>query len=297
MVWLAYAGMCAIWGTTWLVIKVGLQYLPPVTGAGFRFILAGIFLYAIAALRRRAALPRSRQWKLVVILAAFLFGLNYVLTYTAEVRLDSGLVAVLFGTLPFFVFGLGRLVAHERTTPRVWIGAVVAFGGVAIISLGGQISASPLYALAAIGAAASAAFANLYYKRHSSDDPLVVLPPAMLLSGAVMALGGSAFERVHWTSAFASQSLAAVAYLAILGSGIAFFLNMYVLQRVPAWVVGLSALVIPVIAVAVGVAFGGEHFTARELLGSATVIAGIAVALSQPMKPETRADRLDTTTA
>lgn len=297
MVWLAYAGMCAIWGTTWLVIKVGLQYLPPVTGAGLRFILAGVFLYAIAALRRRAALPRSRQWKLVVVLAAFLFGLNYVLTYTAEVRLDSGLVAVLFGTLPFFVFGLGKLVAHERTTPRVWIGAVVAFGGVAIISLGGQVSASPLYALAAIGAAASAAFANLYYKRHSSDDPLVVLPPAMLLSGAVMALGGSAFERVHWTSAFASQSLAAVAYLAILGSGIAFFLNMYVLQRVPAWVVGLSALVIPVIAVAVGVAFGGEHFTACELFGSATVIAGIAVALSQPMTPETRADRLDTTRA
>lgn len=297
MVWLAYAGMCAIWGTTWLVIKVGLHYLPPIAGAGIRFMLAGAFLYGIAALRGRVQLPKAREWKLVAMLAAFLFGINYILTYTAEVKLDSGLVAVLFGTLPFFVFGLGQVVAHERTTPRIWFGALVAFAGVAIISLGGQVSASPLNALAAIGASASAAFGNLYYKRHSGVAPIVVLPPAMLLSGLVMTPIGIAMEPVRWSTAFAPESLAALAYLAILGSGIAFFLNMYVLQRMPTWIVGLSALVIPVIAVAVGVAVGGEHFTSRELLGSAAVVAGIAVALWRPKKVAARAETLDTTAA
>lgn len=299
MVWLAYAGMCAIWGTTWLAIKVGLQYLPPITGAGIRFIIAGLVLFAVAAARREFRAPREMPWKLIAMLAIFLFGFNYMCTYTAEVRLDSGLVAVLFGTLPFFMFGMGALVANERTTPRIWLGALIAFAGVAVISIGGQVSGSPLNALAAIAAAASAAFANLYYKRHSSDAPLIVLPPAMLLSGVVMTVLGSLFESVRWSHAFVPQSLGALAYLAILGSGIAFFLNMYVLQRLPAWVVGLSALVIPVIAVAVGVGVGGEHLTMRELVGSATVVIGVAVALTRrrettspvSMDAETNADR------
>jgi drug/metabolite transporter (DMT)-like permease len=281
MVWLAYAGMCAIWGTTWLVIKVGLQYLPPFTGVGLRFVLAGLFLYGLALVAGKLRPVREMPWNLILVLATLLFGLNYLLTYTAETRLDSGLVAVLFGTLPFFMFGFGQAIAHEKTTPRIWLGAAVAFIGVAIISLGGQVSASPLYALAAIGAAASSAIANLYAKRHSHHEPLVTLPPAMLGSGIVITLLGIATEHVNWAQAFVPRSLAALAYLAILGSGIAFFFNLYTLKHLPAWVVGLTSLIIPVIAVAVGVALGGEHFTAREALGSAAVIAGMWIALSQ----------------
>ena len=281
MVWLAYAGMCAIWGTTWLVIKVGLHYLPPITGVGFRFIIAGLFLYAIAAARRELRPLRDVPWKLALVLAVTLFGLNYVLTYTAETRLDSGLVAVLFATLPFFMFGFGQAVAHEKTTPRIWTGAIVAFAGVATISIGGQVSGSPLYALAAIAAAASAAFANLYAKRHSHHAPLLTLPPSMLIAGITLTTVGIATEHVNWSSAFVPRSIAALAYLSILGSGIAFFLNLWVLQRLQAWIVGLTSLIIPVIAVVVGVLLGGEHFTPRELLGSIVVGFGMWIALSQ----------------
>ena len=278
---LAYAGMCAIWGTTWLVIKVSLAYIPPITGVGMRFLLAGLMLYAIAAMRKELRPLREMPWKLIGVLAIFLFGLNYILTYTSETRLDSGLVAVLFGTLPFFMFGLGHILVNERTTPRIWIGALIAFVGVGAISLASQVQGAPLFALCAIGAAAISAFANVYAKRHARHAPLLTLPPAMVLAGVAVGLGGLFTEHPDWSRAFALPSIGALLYLSLLGSGVAFFLNMWLLQRIEAWIVGLSSLVTPVLAVAVGVLLGGEHFTLREIGGSLLVILGIWVALSQ----------------
>lgn len=274
----AYCAMCAIWGTTWLAIKLSLHYIPPMAGVGLRFIIAGAAMYGVAV--ASGSVREARPWKLIAVLAVFLFGLNYILTYTAETRLDSGLVAVLFGTLPFFVFAFGHVLANERTTPRIWIGAVVAFAGVAAISLGGQVQGSPLFALAAIGAAAASAFANVYARRHAGYSPLVTLPPAMLSSGICIFLLGLATERVSWPLAASPPSVATLLYLAILGSSIPFFLNLWLLQRIPVWIVGLSSLVIPVIAVAVGIVLGGEVFTWRELFGSFLVLAGMWVALT-----------------
>lgn len=282
----AYAGMCAIWGTTWLGIKVSLHFIPPFTAVGLRFAIAALFLYAVAALR-----PAARQagaakppfpWKLVIVLAVCFFGLNYMLTYLAETRLDSGLVAVLFGTLPFFVFAFAHVLVGERTTLATWIGALVAFAGVATISLGGQVRGSPLFALAAIGAAAVSAFGNVYAKRHSQHDPLRTLPPSMLIAGLGVGAFGLVVERTNWALAFAPQSIAALLYLAVLGSGVAFFLNLWVLHRISAGIVALSSLIIPVVAVLVGIFAGGEVFTWRELGGSALVIAGVWLALRQP---------------
>jgi drug/metabolite transporter (DMT)-like permease len=279
---LAYAFMCSIWGTTWLAIKVSLQYLPPVAGAGLRFVIAGLIVYAVAAARRETRPFKELPWRLIVLLAIFLFGLNYILTYTAETRLSSGLVAVLFGTLPFFTFAFGHYLIGERTTARTWIGALAAFAGVAVISLAGDVRGSFWFALAAVGAAASAGFANVYAKRHSTASPMVVLPPAMLLSGILMTLSGLVVERPNLAHAFALPSIGALLYLAVLGSSIAFFLNLWLLQRIEAWIVGLSALIIPVIAVVVGVVLGGEAFGSRDVIGAALVIAGVWIALTRP---------------
>jgi drug/metabolite transporter (DMT)-like permease len=276
----AYAAMCLIWGTTWYGIRVSLEYVPPIAGAGLRFLLAGLALYAVAAWRGRLTPPARLPWKLVLVFAAFLFGLNYILTYTSETRLDSGLVSVLFGTMPFFVFALGAL-AGEQTTPLIWAGAVVAFAGVAVISLGGEVRGSPLYALGVIAAAASSAFANVYAKRHSGHDPLVTLPPAMLIAGVTMTVIGAFAQPVVWTRALSLPSLEAILYLALFGSGIAFFLNIWVIKHIPVWIVGLSSLIIPIIAVFVGAFAGGEHVTLREICGTLLVIGGVGIALLQ----------------
>lgn len=277
----AYGLMCAIWGTTWLGIKVSMEYLHPLQAAGLRFIIAGLLMFGFALAQHRMRPLHEVPWKLVLVLATFLFGLNYVLTYTAETHVSSGLTAVLFGVLPFFMFGLGHYLIRERTTPLTWLGATLAFGGVAVISLQADMHGSIWFALAAVGAALSSAFANVYAKRHAHHDALVTLPPSMLLAGIVVAAIGFSSEPLDVQRAFSAASWGALLYLAVAGSGIAFFLNMWLLQRIAAWKVGMSSLIIPVIAVAVGVLVGGEHFGARELLGAALVIAGVSVAMSK----------------
>ncbi|HEY9180614.1 MAG TPA: EamA family transporter [Candidatus Baltobacteraceae bacterium] len=282
LIFSAYALMCSIWGTTWFGIKISLQYVPPMAGAGLRFIIAGLATYAIALAMRKTLPVRRMPWKLIAVLAVFLFGLNYILTYTAETHVSSGLTAVLFGVLPFFMFGMGHYLVGERTTMLTWLGALLAFAGVAVISLAAGVHGSVWYALAAIAAAASSAFANVYAKRHAHNDPLVTLPPSMLLAGIVVAVLGFATEHPDTHRVFSLPSWGALLYLAIAGSGIAFFLNLWLLQRIKAWIVGMSSLIIPVIAVAVGVVFGGETFGPRELIGAALVIAGVWLALSRP---------------
>ena len=278
---IAYAVMCAIWGTTWLAIKIGLQALPPITGAGVRFLVAAIFLGLV-----RYAMPGVRgtkaPWRTILVLAATLFGGNYALTYYAETGIASGLVAVLFGTFPFWVFAIGAVLLGERFTVTAVLGAVLALVGVAAISIGSDVHGSLPFVLAALGAAAVSAFANVELKRHAATDPFRTLPPAMLIAGVTMTALGAIFERPDWARGTQPASIEAVLYLAVLGSGVAFFLNHWLLQRLATWVVGLSSLIVPVIAVTVGALLGGEAFGVKELFGAALVIAGVWLALRSP---------------
>jgi len=279
----AYAATVLIWGTTWLGIKVSLVSIPPVTGAGLRFILAGLALYAVAFALRIDLREAAPPWRLIAVLALTMFGLNYALTYLAETHLASGLVAVLFGTMPFFIFGFAHAMVGERANRATIAGALLAFAGVATISLVGNGRGDVLYVVAALIASASSGFANVYLKRYAASEPFATLPPAMLLAGAGLTASGLAFEHLDAARALAPVSLVALAYLALCGSALAFYLNHWLLQRITSGAMGLSALIIPAIAVAVGAFAGGERLSARDGLGALLVIAGIWIALGRPL--------------
>ena len=275
----AYATCVLVWSTTWLAIKIALHGFPSVFGAGVRFVLASAVLYGIGAILRVDLRRNAPPWHLVFVLALTMFGLNYALTYVAETHLASGLVAVLFGTMPFFIFAFAHAMVGERATRTTIAGALVALGGVALISLAGGVRGDLVYILAAIVASASSGFANVYLKRFASAEPLATLPPAMLLAGCGLIVYGALFERVDLHAALAPAPLAAVAYLAIFGSAIAFYLNHWLLQRIDSGIMGLSALMIPALAVAVGVVFGGEVLGPRDVFGAVLVVAGVWISL------------------
>jgi drug/metabolite transporter (DMT)-like permease len=275
----AYAVMCFIWGTTWLAIKIGLHSIGPLTGVGMRFVFAGAVLYIIAAMRGELRPLRALPWKLIGTLALFTFVLDYSLIYIGETQIESGLVAVLFCTLPFFTFAFSRFMLGEKTPARALAGACIAFAGVAVISISGTIHASIFYSLAVIGAAASAAYANVYTKRYGAIPPLVSLPPAMLLAGVFELAIGLGVEPANWHRAFSPASIGALLYLTVAGTGITFFLLLWLIARLPAGVVGMATLIFPPIALVAGVVFAGEHLAARDIAGSALVLGGMAIAL------------------
>lgn len=276
---LTYGVMCLIWGTTWLAIKIGLHGTGPLTGVGLRFVIAGVLLYGLAALRRELVPLRELPWKLIAVFAFFTFACDYTLLYVGETHVDSGLASVLFGTLPFFTFAFARVLANERISARVAAGSVAAFAGVAVISLSGASHGSLLFSLAPIGAALAAAFATAYAKRYAALTPLTTLPPAMTIAGAGILLAGLLFERTDWHQAVSPASLGALLYLAVAGSCVAFCCMLWLLERLPAGVIAMSSLTFPVIALTVGVLFGGEHVGPREFAGSLLVLLGMTIAL------------------
>jgi len=277
----AYAALVLIWGTTWLAIKWGLAYVPPLQGVGFRYVVAGLAVLLLARVAK-APWPRGADaWKVVIVTAFALFGLNYALIYYSERIITSGLTAVLFGTTPFWIMLFAYLMAGERLTARKVLGSLLALAGVATVSLSGTEHGTLTGIVEVLAAAVLAAFGNVYVKRHQQiSKPLVVIPPAMLISGIVFSALGWLAEP-HDPRTFAPPSLLAIGYLGVFGSSIGFLLNYMLLRRLPATTVGLANLLIPIVAVVVGIAVAGERFTLRDLLGAALVLAGIVLALSR----------------
>jgi drug/metabolite transporter (DMT)-like permease len=280
----AYAAMVSIWGTTWLAIKVALGGVTPIAGAGVRFILAAALMYGVAALLR-VDRRKGAPLHLIVVLAAAMFGIPYALTYFAETHLASGLVAVLFGTVPFFTFALAFVFLRERSGPLVIAGAAIAFSGVALISLSGNVRGDSIFIVATLAASVASAAANVYLKRYAQTEPLVILPPSMLLAGIALTAAGAIFERPDWSAMAATGPLLATLYLAVFGTAIAFYLNHWLLQRISSNAVSLSALMIPGLAVGVGALFGSEHFNLRDLAGGLLVIAGMWLSLQRGRVP------------
>ena len=167
------------WSSTWLVIKIGLRDLPPVSFVALRFVVAILVLLAISIGRARL-LPRSHADYLVLtVTGLFMFGLNYTLLFWAELHVSSGLAAVIQASIPIF----GMIFAHWMLPdePLRWqrlFGALVAIAGVGLIcarllSFNGWLAF--LGGVAITIGAASAAFSNVLLKARK-----IQLAPSML---------------------------------------------------------------------------------------------------------------------
>jgi drug/metabolite transporter (DMT)-like permease len=275
--------LCLIWGSTWLVIKVGYGGLGPFNIAALRFVLAGAIMTALVPVLR-VRWPRGReQWSVVLVVGVFLFALDYGLIYWAEQWLESGITAVLFAVMPI----LTAIAAHvylpeEPMTPRRLGGALVAFLGVVAL-FGDSLRLDPdlLWPMAAIVASAGfAAAASVYAKRHAAAlHPAALNAPAMLVGALLLAAmslatgDGLALPRepTGWW---------AVAYLAVLGSVVTFLIYFHLLKTWKATTMSYIAIITPVIALALGWMLRGERVTLWSLAGGVLVLAGVALAVS-----------------
>lgn len=280
-----FALLCLIWGSTWVVIKVGYGGLGPFNVAALRFLVAGLLMAPLVPLLR-ARWPRGgRQWSVVLMVGAVLFAADYGLIYWGEQWLESGLTAVLFAVMPI----LTAIAAHvylpqDRITPRKLGGALVAFAGVAAL-FGDSLRFDPALLwpmLAIIASAACASVAGVYTKRHGRDiHPAALNAPAMLVGAALLALAslatGDGLALPHQQGAWW-----AIAYLAVMGSVVTFLIFFHLLKRWEATTMSYIAIFTPLVALALGWLVRGERLTPWTGAGTMLVLAGVALALSKP---------------
>ena len=126
--------LCVIWGSTWPIIKIGFDALPPFLSAGSRFLVSGIVLFGLSWLQG-VRLPRSGRAHLGLLGHGIVgIGLSYGVVYWGEQYIPAGLSAVLFATNPLFVLLLAHFVlASEPITLRKLLGVTLGFVGVLFI--------------------------------------------------------------------------------------------------------------------------------------------------------------------
>jgi drug/metabolite transporter (DMT)-like permease len=280
VVWSLYAALVVIWSSTWVVIKIGLEDVPPLLGAGVRFAIAGAgLLIAARALKR----PLRTDAVLATTLAALPFAAAYGLIYWGEQYVPSGLAAVLFGVMPLYSATIASLaLADEPLHARLLAGIAVAIGGLALAfgeSLAlGDAEWALVAAIACALAPLASAVGNVAIKRRGAALDAVVLNGWAMLGGGLLLLAASAPTEDWASAAWTGQALGSIAYLAAVGSALTFVTLTILLRELPAVTVSYITLLLPFGALAFGAALYDERVTAAAVGGALLVASGLAVA-------------------
>src|SRR5450432_2694586 len=276
----AWLTLCVVWSSTWLVIKIGLRDLPPVSFVAWRFVIAILVLLAISIGRTELLPRRGSDYLVLGFTGLLMFAVNYALLFWAELHVSSGIAAVIQASIPIF----GMVFAHWMLPeePLRWqrlAGALVAILGVALICARLLSFNGWLAFLGGVGiaiGAASAAFSNVLLKARKIQLAPSMLAAWQMIFGTVplllvgMVVDGNPL-RLHWTT----SAILCLLYLAAVGSSFTFLLLYWLMPRMSVTNLQTISLITPPGAIAVGWAFGGERLSAWSLFGAGFVLLGV----------------------
>ena len=273
-----YALLCVIWGSTWMVIKVGYGGLGPFNVAGLRFLIAGA-LMAVVAQATRARWPRGRpEWTAVMVVGVLMFAGDYGLIYWAEQYIASGLTAVLFATLPLMTLFIARAyIPGERITTGKLASSVLALVGTGAL-FADQLrvdTAAVRPMLAVLGATLCAAIASVVSKRDAHDIPSATLNATSMLVGAGVLLVAALVHGEGFRVPTDAGTWAAVAYLSLVGSVLAFLIYFSLLKTWSVMSLSFISVFTPAIALLLGFVFLHEPLTLWRVAGTLLILVAV----------------------
>ncbi len=274
LVALALLAVYLIWGSTYLAIRIALESWPPFLMAAIRFCVAGIVLYAFLRWRGMPN-PTRAQWGNAAFSGFLLLGLGNGLVCYAEQSVASGLAAVAVAGMPLFAALFAGM--HGQWPRNVeWLGLGIGLVGVILLNLGGQMSGAPLGALALVTAAIAWAFGSVWSRRRDMPPAAMNTAAQMLCGGGALAIAALAFGE-RFPQAPTANANAALLYLIVFGSLIAFSAYLYLLDNVRPLLATSYAYVNPPVAVLAGVLFAGELIGLSDIVAMVVILAGVAL--------------------
>ena len=277
---LGFVALATVWGTTWLAVRVVVLEAPPFSAAGIRFVFGAVLLAGVARWRGLplgwgSYSPTSRR--LMLLLSVLMIAVPYLLVFWAEQFIESGLAAVLFSThAVFIVFFESARQRRNVLTGRLLAGILLSFSGVVVIfwpRLG--LPEEWLGALAMLGAAASSSLATVVAKYQGQDlDPIVSVTWQMAGGSVVLLLLGVLFES-NQIQNVSFQAWAALGYLIVFGSCLAFVLYYWLLKHLSTVQLSTMAFLTPIVAVFSGWLLLSERLGAYTLAGAALALSGV----------------------
>lgn len=284
----SFAVIYLVWGSTYLGIRVALESLPPFLMAAARFLVAGGLLYGFARIRG-AVRPSPAAWRGAVILGGLMFLCGNGLVVWAEMRVDSGLAALIAAGTPLWVVVIDHLRPGGRQASRAkWGGVALGILGLAILFLpdvAGGPRLDTLGALAVMGASVSWGIGSVASRGlRLAPDPALASGMTMIGGGVLLAVVALATGEVAAfdPAVVTGRSLAAWAYLVLFGSILAFTCFTWLLHTVDPAKVATSGLVNPLVALVLGAWLADEVIGRQAILAAAVTLAGLALILLAP---------------
>lgn len=280
LAYLSFITVCIVWGTTYLAISVALETVPVLLLAGLRWTAAGVIMSGLMIATGRG-LPRLRLWAPLALLGFLMNVVGNGFVVFAQQYVASGLTAVLIATTPFWSALAERLLPDgERFTPRSLIGLGLGFTGIIVLvwpemTHGGASGRQFVIGVVAIQLACIGwVIGTSFARRHElGDNPFRSTALQMVFSGIMLLTAATAHG--DWAQlSFTPRTLAAMAYLSIAGSLVAYSAYIYAIQHLPLQLVSLYAYINPMIAVALGTLLLNEPISARIVVAAVLVFAG-----------------------
>ena len=295
----AFALVYLSWGTTFLAIKIGVEYFPPALFSGFRLGSAGLLILAYMAVRGQPVHLALREllWTAFVGVLMFVGG-NGLLTLGEKVSVASGVASILGATTPLFIALFETTWPRgERLTARGWLGLFVGLGGVLLL-LAPQLEdpaalladAGPWFIL---GSSVSWALGSVVMRYRRIRGSYLAIAAYQLI------VGGAALIGIGWASGEFSQvgaaqftfaSVYSFLHLLVFGSLVGFVAYVWLLGHVSATLVGTHSYVNPAVAVLVGWLLNNENITAFIAGGMVIILVGVALVRTGGMHAKRRLD-------
>ena len=273
--WAAYLTVSVVWGSTFLGIAVALRSFTPWGVVAVRFTVASILCLALGRLLGEARPTRAVAGHLAVSGALMLGVCNVVVTW-AELHVPSGLAAVLCAPVPIVLALLS--LRSEPLGARGWGGVLLGFAGVVILTAPERSASGSLAASAGILVSTLLwAWATLYIKRNVTGGGPLTNAGVQMITAAAIALAAAGLSGGFLRAPLGRDALAAVLYLAVVGSCLAFTAFGVLTRLWPPARAGTYAYLNPLIAVLLGAALLGEPVGPRLVLGMAVLLVGVAM--------------------
>lgn len=277
-------GACVlIWGTTWYAITMQLGVVAPEVSLVYRFGLAALTLAVIARLRGRQIKLRRADHGFAMLQGLTMFGLNYVLVYYATGYISSGLVAVLFTTLTFMNLINERLLFGLRIDWRVALASALGLAGIATIFLPEvaslRASSDRLIGLLIVLAGTYvASLGNMVAIRNTrSGIPVTTMTIWGLVYGTLFLAVFSVVRGAPFAFEATLAYVGSLLYLSLAGTAAAFIAYLELIRRIGSGPAAYTAVLIPLVALAVSTWLEGYHWTWTAAAGVAMVLVGVAM--------------------
>lgn len=281
-----------IWGWSFLFIKVAVGGMTPSTVAATRMALGLVVLTTVLRLRGLRLPGGAVWWRHFAVVAVVGSALPFTLLAWGEQHVSSALTSVLNAATPLFAAVFVAAFLGERLRAMQVAGLLLGFAGVGVAAglAGSDLAASSRAGEAAALVAAMCYGASFAYsRRHLVGIPPLAAATGQLAAGTALLLPVALVTSVRDGISVTPRRLLAIGLLGVFGTGVAYVLNYRSIAELGATVASVVTYLIPVVAVAVGVAFLHEAFELRLLVGGALTVGGIVLLNGWPLRPRSAA--------